>query len=121
MYAKYEQDNFSSYDMAHWYVWDNSHGQTIYVNSMVKCVHYMDLRSNDSFMAGAALTGGHYMTNIISGVGETRSNSVVPPVFCTVAYRTISRASVLYYRSLETLPTLLGMGNISGRPCTVEL
>jgi hypothetical protein len=37
-------------------------------------------------MANAALTGGHYKTDIISGMGHPRSNSVVPLVLCTVAY-----------------------------------
>ena len=53
---------------------------------MVKCVCYMDLGSNGCFMAGAALTGGYYWTNIISGVGYLSSDSVVPLVLCMVAY-----------------------------------
>jgi hypothetical protein len=33
----------------------------------------------------AALLGGYYRTNIISGVGHPRSNSVVPLVLCMIA------------------------------------
>jgi hypothetical protein len=36
------------------------------------------------FAAGATLTGSHYKMDIISGVGHLRSDSVVPPVLCTV-------------------------------------
>jgi hypothetical protein len=36
-------------------------------------------------MAGAALMDGHYRTDIISGVGHLRSDSVVPLVLCMVA------------------------------------
>jgi hypothetical protein len=34
----------------------------------------------------AALTGGYYRIDIISGVGHLMSNSVMPLVFCTIAY-----------------------------------
>jgi hypothetical protein len=37
------------------------------------------------FVTVAALTGSHYRTNIISGVGHPRTDSVVPLVLCTVA------------------------------------
>jgi hypothetical protein len=37
------------------------------------------------FVAGTALMGGYYKTDIISGVGHPRSNSVVPLVLCTIA------------------------------------
>jgi hypothetical protein len=37
------------------------------------------------FVAGAALTGGHYKMNVISGVGHPRLDLVVPLVLCTVA------------------------------------
>jgi hypothetical protein len=50
------------------------------------CVYYMGLGSNVCFMVGIALTGGHYRTDINSGVGHPRSASVVPLVLCTVAY-----------------------------------
>ena len=36
------------------------------------------------FMVGAALTSGHYKTDIISGLGHPKSNSVVPLVLYTV-------------------------------------
>jgi hypothetical protein len=72
MHVKYGQDNFASNDMVHWYVRDNGHGLTIYVNSMVKCVCYMGLRSNDCFVANAALMSGHYRISIISSVGHLR-------------------------------------------------
>jgi hypothetical protein len=35
-------------------------------------------------MAGAALTGGYYRTNIISGVGYSKSDSVMPLVLYMV-------------------------------------
>jgi hypothetical protein len=37
------------------------------------------------FVAGAALKGGHYKTDIISGVCHSRLDSVVPLVLCTIA------------------------------------
>jgi hypothetical protein len=86
MHVKYIQDNFTSYDMVYQYVHDNSHGLTIYVNFMVKCVCYMGLGSNGSFMASVALTGSHYKTDIINGVSHSRSDSVMQLVLCTVAY-----------------------------------
>jgi hypothetical protein len=72
--------------MVHQYVRDNGNGLTIYVNFMVKCVCYMGLRSNGCFMASEAVIGGHYKTDIISSVGDLKSDSVVPLVLCTVAY-----------------------------------
>jgi hypothetical protein len=50
------------------------------------CVCYMGLGSNGCFMASVALTGGHYRTDIISGVGHLRSDLVVPLMLCMVAY-----------------------------------
>jgi hypothetical protein len=55
----------------------------IYVSFMVKCVLYRPW-IQWLFVAGAALMGGHYRMNIISGVGHPRSDSVVPLVFCMV-------------------------------------
>ena len=46
----------------------------------------MGLGSNGCFMAGIALTSGHYRMNIISGVGHLRLDSVVPLVLYIVAY-----------------------------------
>jgi hypothetical protein len=86
MHVKYKQDNFSSYDMIHQYVRDNSYGLTIHINFMVKCVCYTGIGFNGGFVADIALTGGHYRMDIISRVGHPRSDSVVPLVLCTVAY-----------------------------------
>jgi hypothetical protein len=52
--------------------------------------------------------------NIISGVGHSRSDSVVLLVFCIIAYNGWGTKIVL--QSLGTVPTLLKMGNILGRP-----
>jgi hypothetical protein len=38
------------------------------------------------FVAGAALMGGHYRIDIISGVGHPRLDSVIPLVLYTIAY-----------------------------------
>jgi hypothetical protein len=54
------------------------------LNNIVKCVCFMGLGSNDCFVTGAALMGGHYRIDIISGVGHPRSDLVVPLVLCTV-------------------------------------
>ena len=61
------------------------------------------------------LMDGHYRTNVISGVGHPRSDSVVPLVLRMVCCA-MAGASTLYYRSLRTASTLLRMGNILGRP-----
>ena len=37
------------------------------------------------FVAGIALTGSHYKTDIISSVDHLRSDLVIPLVLCTVA------------------------------------
>jgi hypothetical protein len=57
----------------------------------------------------------HYRTNVISSVGNPRSDSVMLLVLHTVCCAMVE-ASVLYYRSLGTTLTLLRMDNISGRP-----
>jgi hypothetical protein len=46
----------------------------------------MSLRSNDCFVIGATLIGGHYMTYIISSLGHTRSGLVRLLVLWMVAY-----------------------------------
>ena len=46
--------------------------------NIVKCVCCMGLGSNDCFIAGTALTGGHYRTYINSGVSHPRSCLIVP-------------------------------------------
>ena len=81
--------------MVQCYMRNNGHGFTIYVNSMVKCVYYMGLRSNGYFMVGTALTGNHYRTDIISSVGQPRSNSIVLLVLCTIMYNIRSTDVVL--------------------------
>jgi hypothetical protein len=58
---------------------------------------------------------GHYRTNIISGVGHLKSNSVMPLVLRTVCCVMVG-APALYYRSIKTASTLLRRGNILGRP-----
>jgi hypothetical protein len=65
------------------------------------------------------LMDGHYRTNVISGVGHPRSDSVIPLVLHTVYYA-MAGAPTLYYRSIETASTLLRIGNISVNH-TVEL
>jgi hypothetical protein len=50
------------------------------------------------------------------GMGHSRSNSIVPLMLRTVCC-VMTRALALYYRSLGTIPIMLRMGNISGRPC----
>ena len=86
MHIKYRQDNFALYDIVYWYVQDNGHGLTIYVNFMVKCVCYMGLGSNGYFMAGTVLMGGYYKIDIISDVGHPRLDSVILQVLRTIAY-----------------------------------
>jgi hypothetical protein len=50
------------------------------------------------------------------GVGHSRLDSIVPLMLCMVCCA-MAGALALYYSSLETAPTLLRRGNISGRPC----
>jgi hypothetical protein len=57
---------------------------------------------------------GHFRTYIISGVGHPRSDLVVPLMLWTVAYN--GQGIGIYYSSFGIVPTLLRMGNISGRP-----
>jgi hypothetical protein len=53
----------------------------------VKCICcYIVLGSNGCFVISAALTGNHYKTYNISGVGHPRSDSIVPLVLWIVAY-----------------------------------
>jgi hypothetical protein len=55
----------------------------------------------------------HYMTNVISGMGHSRLDSVVPLVLRTL-YCAMARAPVLYYKSLGITSILLRMSNILG-------
>jgi hypothetical protein len=50
------------------------------------------------------------------GMGHSRLDSIVPFMLRTVCCA-MAGAPALYYRSLETAPTLLRRDNISGRPC----
>jgi hypothetical protein len=52
---------------------------------MVICVCYMGLGYNSCFVAGAALMGSHYKTDIISNVGHPRSNLIMLLVLCMIA------------------------------------
>ena len=72
------------------------------------------LGSNGCFVAGATLMGNQYRTNIISGVGHPRSNSVVPLVLCMVAFNGWGTGIVLQVSGIAL--TLLRRGNISSRP-----
>jgi hypothetical protein len=56
----------------------------------------------------------HYRTDVISGVGHPRSDSIMLLVLCMVCY-IMAGASALYYRSVGTASTLLKRDNISGR------
>jgi hypothetical protein len=58
---------------------------------------------------------GHYKTDVIRGVGHPRSDSIVSLVLHMVRYA-MAEVSILYYRSLGTVSTLLRRGNISDRP-----
>ena len=58
----------------------------LYRLDMVKYVCYMGLGSNGCFVTGASLMSGHYKTDIISGMGHPRSDSVVLLVLCKVTY-----------------------------------
>jgi hypothetical protein len=57
---------------------------------------------------------GHYRMDVISGVGHLRSDSVVLLVLYTICCA-MAGALALYYRSLETVSTLMRIDNISGR------
>jgi hypothetical protein len=94
--------------MVHQYVWDNGHRLTIHVSFMVKCVCYMGLGSNGCFMTGATLMGGYYMTNIISGMGHPRLDSVVLLVLYLVAYNIWSTSVVLQVPRDNTNPAEKG-------------
>jgi hypothetical protein len=60
------------------------------------------------------LMDGHYGMDIINGVCHSKSNLVMPLVLCIVACNDWGIGIVLQVP--ETTPTLLRMGNISGRP-----
>jgi hypothetical protein len=95
----------------------NGHGLTIHVSFMVKCVCYMGLWIHWFCDHGAIIPNGSVITGQTSlvGVGYSRLDSIMPLMLCTICCPMVG-ALVLYYRSLETVSTLLRMGNISGRP-----
>jgi hypothetical protein len=66
---------------------------------------------------GATIPKGSVTIGLMSlvGVGHSRSDSIVLLMLCMVCC-VMAGVLVLYYRSLRTVPTLLRMGNISGRP-----
>jgi hypothetical protein len=59
-------------------------------------------------MAGAALKGSHYKTNIINDVGHPKSDLVVPLVLCTVAYNIWGTGVVLQVPRDSANPTRKG-------------
>lgn len=68
----------------------------------------MSLRSNGYFVIGAPFMNGVYGYGFASSVGHPMSDSVGLLVYDGMSI--ISGASVLYYRSFETTPTLLERG-----------
>jgi hypothetical protein len=81
--------------MVHQYMQYNGQWLTIRVNFMVKyvCVGFGSngfITKTQSFPMD-----GHYRTDIISGVGHPRLDSVVPLVLCTVAYNSWDISIVL--------------------------
>jgi hypothetical protein len=85
---------------------------------MIKCVCYTGLWINWFRDLGATVPNGSVIIGRTSlvGVDHSRLDSIVPLMLCIVCCA-MARAPVLYYRSLGTVPTLLRMSNISGRPC----
>jgi hypothetical protein len=103
--------------MVHQYVRYNGHRLTIRVNFMVNvCVGVGGFESNGFVTKIQSFSiDGHYMTNVISGVGHPVSELIVPLVLRTVCCE-IAGAPELNYRSLRITSILLRRGNISGRP-----
>jgi hypothetical protein len=66
---------------------------------------------------GATIPNGTVIIRCTSliGVDHSRSDSIVPPMLCTICC-VIAGALALYYRSFGIAPTLLRIGNISGIP-----
>jgi hypothetical protein len=67
----------------------------------------MGLVSNGYFVTDAPCLNGGHGYDFASSVGHSRSNSVGLLVYDGI--HTISGVLVLYYKSLETTPTLSGM------------
>ena len=68
----------------------------------------MGFESNGCFMAGAALTDNRYKTDIISGVGHLRLDSIVPLVLCMVVYNIWGTGVVLQVHRDSTNSTSNG-------------
>jgi hypothetical protein len=85
---------------------------------MVKCVCYTGLWIYWFHDLGATIPNGLVIIGWTSlvGVDHSRLDSIVPLMLRMVCC-SMARALALYYRSLETAPTLLRRANISGRPC----
>jgi hypothetical protein len=85
---------------------------------MVKCVCYTGLWIHWFHDLGVTIPNGSATirrTSLVD-VGHSRSNSIVLLMLRTVCCPMVG-ALALYYKSFGTAPTLLRMGNISGRPC----
>jgi hypothetical protein len=85
---------------------------------MVNCVCYMGLWIHwfcdlDATISNGSVTLGR--TSLV-GVGHLGLDSIIPLMLRTICC-TMTETLALYYKSLETASTLLGMSNISGRPC----
>jgi hypothetical protein len=85
---------------------------------MVKCVCYIGLWIQWFCDLGATIPNGSVTIGHTSlvGVYHSRSDSIVPLMLRMVCCA-MARALTLHYRSIETVPTLLKMDNISSRPC----
>jgi hypothetical protein len=59
----------------------------------------MSLGSNGCFMASAALTGSHFMMDIIGSVDHPTLDSIMLLVLCTVAYNIRGTGIVLQVSS----------------------
>ena len=96
----------------------NSHGLTIYVSFMVKCVCYTRLwiywfRDYGATIPNSTVTIGR---TSLAGVGHSRPDPIMPLMLCSVFFHAMAGALALYYMSLEIASTLLRRGKISGKP-----
>jgi hypothetical protein len=101
--------------MVHRYVRYNGHGLTIRVSFMVNVCVCGGFGSNGFVTNDVTISNGYYRTDVISGVGHPRLDSIVPLMLRTVRCA-MAGAPTLYYRFFGIASTLLRMGNISGRP-----
>ena len=70
------------------------------------------VRDHDATIPNGMVTIGR--TSLV-GVGHSGSDPIVLLMLCTVCFRAMARALVLYYRILGTASTLLRKGEILGR------